>query len=248
MTGGVAALAGIAGWRSLQGADPDFRIPGPLRAVHETNEAIWSTLMRDDHLATEYPISEASVLRVNGLHGIRDDIDLDTWEITVLGPDGEQLGTHALDDIKALPWHEMTIEHKCIEGWSQVTNWQGARFSDFFALYQDRLPDDITHVFLQTPDGEYYVSVDMATMQHPQTLLAYDNFGEAISDRHLRLAGNGDQADQAHRIDPVPARSGRRLLGRTGLRLVRRPVTLAGTKVPMWSTVVRAHSVHDIGG
>lgn len=191
ITGGVAALAGVAGWRSLQGADPDFRIPGPLRAVHEMNEAIWSTLMRDDHLATEYPISEASVLRVNGLHGIRDDIDLDTWEITVLGPDGEQLGTHTLDDIKALPWHEMTIEHKCIEGWSQVTNWQGARFSDFFALYQDRLPDDITHVFLQTPDGEYYVSVDMATMQHPQTLLAYDNFGEAISDRNgapVRLA------------------------------------------------------------
>ena len=40
-------------------------------------------------------------------------------------------------------------------------------------------------------DGAYYVSVDMATMRHPQTLLAYDNFGEPISDRNgapLRLA------------------------------------------------------------
>lgn len=191
LTGGAAALAGFAGWRGVQGSEADFRIPGVLRNVHEANESIWSALFRDDHLAREFPISQASILRVNGLHGIRDEIDLDAWEMTVLGPDGEQLGTHTLDDVKALPWHEMTIEHKCIEGWSQVTNWQGARFSDFHALYADQLPDDITDVYIETPDGDYYVSVDMATMQHPQTLLAYDNFGEPISDRNgapLRLA------------------------------------------------------------
>lgn len=191
LTGGAAALAGFAGWRGVQGSDVDHRIPGVLRDVHELNESIWSTLFREDHLAKEFPISEASVLRVNGLHGIRDEIDLASWAMTVLGPDGEPLGTHTLDNIRALPRHEMTIEHKCIEGWAQVTNWQGARFSDFLALYEDRLPDDISDVYLETPDGDYYVSVDMATMRHPQTLLAYDNFGAPISDRNgapLRLA------------------------------------------------------------
>ena len=173
LTTGVAAVAGFVGFRNLQSAELDNRIPGPLRDVHELNESIWSALFRDDHLAEEFPISEASILRVNGRHGIRDELDLDSWQLNVLGPDGEQLGTHTLDDIKALPWHEMTIEHKCIEGWAQVTNWQGARFSDFMALYEDQLTGDISDVYLETPDGDYYVSVDMATMRHPQTLLAY---------------------------------------------------------------------------
>ena len=191
LTGGAAALVGFAGWRGVQNDAPNSRDLGVLRDVHELNESIWSSLFREDHLAKEFPISQASVLRVNGLHGIRDEIDLASWEMTVLGPDGELLGTHTLEDIKALPWNEMTIEHKCIEGWSQVTNWQGARFSDFLALYEDQLPDDISDVYLETPDGDYYVSVDMATMRHPQTRLAYDNFGEPISDRNgapLRLA------------------------------------------------------------
>ena len=191
LTTGVAAAAGFVGFRNLQSAELDNRIPGPLRDVHELNESIWSALFRDDHLAEEFPISEASILRVNGRHGIRDELDLDSWQLNVLGPDGEQLGTHTLDDIKALPWHEMTIEHKCIEGWAQVTNWQGARFSDFMALYEDQLTGDISDVYLETPDGDYYVSVDMATMRHPQTLLAYDNFGEPIRELNgapLRLA------------------------------------------------------------
>ncbi|MEM9203945.1 MAG: molybdopterin-dependent oxidoreductase [Actinomycetota bacterium] len=192
LTGGVTAAAGWFAFRNVQSADLDRRLPGPLRDIHELNESIWSSLFREDHLAQEFPISQASVLQINGRLGIRNDpLDLDTWQMNVLGPDGEQLGTHTLDDIKALPWHEMTIEHKCIEGWAQVTNWQGARFSDFLALYEGQLPDDITDVYLETPDGEYYVSVDMATMRHPQTLLAYDNFGEPISELNgapLRLA------------------------------------------------------------
>ena len=191
ITGGVAAVGGWFTFRNIQSADLVDRAPGPLRDIHELNESIWSSLFREDHLAKEYDISEASILRVNGRHGLRSELDLEGWELTVLGPDGEQLGTHTLDDIKALPWNEMTIEHKCIEGWAQVTNWQGARFSDFLALYEDQLPDDISDVYIETPDGDYYVSVDMATMRHPQTLLAYDNFGEPISELNgapLRLA------------------------------------------------------------
>ncbi|MEM9464484.1 MAG: molybdopterin-dependent oxidoreductase [Actinomycetota bacterium] len=191
LTGGVTAAAGFVAFRNVQSADLDNRLPGPLRDIHELNESVWSRLFRGDHLAKEFPLSQASVLQINGRHGIRDELDMGSWQLNVLGPDGEALGTHTLDDIKALPWHEMTIEHKCIEGWAQVTNWQGARFSDFLALYEDQLPGDISDVYLETPDGGYYVSVDMATMRHPQTLLAYDNFGEPIADLNgapLRLA------------------------------------------------------------
>lgn len=191
LVGGAASFAGFRGWRWIQDQPEVDNIPQVLRDGHELNESIWSTLFRDGHDARTFDRSSASILRVNGLLGIRDEIDLDAWQLEVFGPDGTQLGTHTLDDIRALPTHEMTIEHKCIEGWAQITNWQGARFSDFMALYADRLPGDISHVYLETPDGRYYVSVDIETMRHGQTLLAYDNLGVPISDRNgapLRLA------------------------------------------------------------
>lgn len=191
LVGGVAGFAGFRGWRWIQDQPEVDNIPQVLRDGHELNESIWSALFREDHQARTFDRSSASVLRVNGRHGIREEIDLEAWRLEVFGPDGTRLGTHTLDDIKSLPAHEMTIEHKCIEGWAQITNWGGARFSDFMALYADQLPDDISDVYLETPDGRYYVSVDIETMRHDQTLLAYDNLGFPISDRNgapLRLA------------------------------------------------------------
>ncbi len=189
LTGGAAMAAGFLGWRWIQGQPTDNRIPQVLRASHERNEAIWSSLFRDDHLAPTYPRSESSILRFNGRHGVEDEIDLDNWRLAVANQDGTNLGSHELDDIKALPKYEMTIEHKCVEGWSQITTWAGARFSDFAEQYSDQL--DRKYVGMVTPDRNYYVGVDMATMLHPQTLLAYEMLGEPLDQRRgapLRLA------------------------------------------------------------
>ncbi|HZH35305.1 MAG TPA: molybdopterin-dependent oxidoreductase [Pyrinomonadaceae bacterium] len=94
-----------------------------------------------------------------------------------------------LDDIKALPRVEMTTELKCIEGWSAVVNWTGIRFSDFAAKFAP--PESTPYVSLVTPDGGYYVGMDMASMMHPQTLLAYEMNGAPLTLPHgapLRLA------------------------------------------------------------
>jgi hypothetical protein len=74
-------------------------------------------------------------------------------------------------DIKALPRTEMITELKCIEGWSTITHWAGARFADFVAKFK---PDAMKYVSLVTPDGGYYVGMDMQSMMHPQTLLCYE--------------------------------------------------------------------------
>jgi DMSO/TMAO reductase YedYZ molybdopterin-dependent catalytic subunit len=110
--------------------------------------------------------------------------------------------TVTLDDIKRLPRVEMTTEHKCIEGWSTIVNWAGARFSDFAAAYnlatRDGTPPDIRnrprdlvrYVSLETPDGGYYVGIDMESALHPQTLLCYEMGGKPLAIEHgapLRL-------------------------------------------------------------
>lgn len=190
LTGAAATLAALAGWRWLQTGPEDNNIPVPLREGHEFNEALWRRL--SGRTAPTFDRRRSSMMRVNGRHGIRNEIDLSAWDLTVLGPDGSELGRHVLDDITALPKVELTIEHKCVEGWSHIVTWGGARFSDFAALYADRLGPNLTdYVALVTPDREYYVGLDMASMLHPQTLLAYELEGEPLTQDHgapLRLA------------------------------------------------------------
>ncbi len=93
-----------------------------------------------------------------------------------------------LDDIKQLPRVEMITELKCIEGWSIVVQWAGARFSDFIEKYK---PQYSKYVSITTPDEGYYVGWDMPSILHPQTLLAYEINGEPLSLEHgapLRIA------------------------------------------------------------
>jgi len=108
-----------------------------------------------------------------------------------------------LEDIRALPRVEMTTELKCIEGWSTIVNWAGARFSDFAARYQPptragggapdvrgRPQDLVRYVGMETPDGGYYVGMDMPSALHPQTLLCYEMNGQPLTPAHgapLRL-------------------------------------------------------------
>jgi hypothetical protein len=93
-----------------------------------------------------------------------------------------------LEDIKALPRHEFVTEFKCIEGWSYFMKWAGARFSDFYTKYP---PGGKTeYIALETPDGEYYVSIDLPAALHPQTLLCYEMNGQPLPLDHgapLRL-------------------------------------------------------------
>lgn len=107
-----------------------------------------------------------------------------------------------LADIQALPRVEMTTEFKCVEGWSTIVNWTGARLADFIARYQpqtrnnsqpdarNRPQDLVQYVSMVTPDGGYYVGLDMPSAMHLQTLLAYEMNGLPLNLAHgapLRL-------------------------------------------------------------
>lgn len=190
--GGAAALAGVVGWRWLQGRPADNGIPDVLRAGHEANESLWRAISREQALAPTFDRSESSILRVNGRRGLDDEIDLDTWSLQVLAPDGKTLGRHTLDEITVLPKVEMTVEHKCVEGWSHIVTWGGTPFANFAELYREDLGGELPKfVSLHTPDRRYYVGLDIESMRNPQMLLAWELEGEALSQEHgapLRLA------------------------------------------------------------
>jgi DMSO/TMAO reductase YedYZ molybdopterin-dependent catalytic subunit len=110
--------------------------------------------------------------------------------------------TLTLKQIQALPHVEQITELFCIEGWSIVQKWKGVRFRDFAAKYpppnaDGSAPDVINHpenlvpyVAMETPDGGYYVGLDMQSALHPQTLLCWEMNGKPLTQEHgapLRL-------------------------------------------------------------
>lgn len=188
IVGGAAALAGVLGWRWLGGQREVDNIPALLRAGHRTNESVWRTLHNSDALAPTFPVSASAMPRANGRHGLEPELDPETWSLAVLDADGAELDRLDLEDVRAFEKVEMVTELKCIEGWSQVVHWGGARFSDVAAKYPQAA--EAEYVGLATPDGEYAVGMDATSMMHPQTLLCYEMQGGPLVPAHgapLRL-------------------------------------------------------------
>jgi DMSO/TMAO reductase YedYZ molybdopterin-dependent catalytic subunit len=138
------------------------------------------------------------------MEGLEGEFDPAKWTLAVggLAGRGDDL-ILTLDDIRKLPRTEMITEFKCIEGWSTIVHWAGVRFSDFAAKYPpktrngsqpdvtERAHELVQYVSINTPDEKYYVGWDLASILHPQTLLAYEMNGEPLTPEHgapLRLA------------------------------------------------------------
>ena len=190
LTGGLATLAGAGAWGWLRSRRPDDDLPWPLRLALRGNEQLTRDYFSEARLARTFAPADVESPRQNGDIGIEDDVEPD-WKLSVSGITGsDEPLSLTLDDIKALPKIEMITELKPIEGWSRIIKWGGARFRDFVGKYAPRQADPNAHVALRTPDGEYYVGLDMASALHPQTLLCYEMNGGPLAPEHgapLRL-------------------------------------------------------------
>lgn len=210
LVGAAAALLGYGGWRWLKTSAEDVDgIPWPLRRSHEFNEHLARNYFSTARLAPTFPRHLANLPRANGDIGLDvEDFESAEWRLEVVNltdsakEEIEPSLSLGLEDIKALPRVEEVTELKCIEGWSQVVHWAGARFSDLADKYQlatrsgapfdveNKATDLVPYVSLETPDGVYYVGLDIESALHPQTLLCYEMDGEPLTLEHgapLRL-------------------------------------------------------------
>lgn len=187
LTGLGAATLGVAGITGLN-VTPDRRIPSVMRSVMDFNGDLWQALYREQALAATFDHSEAEDLIFNGRWGVRDSdgeplpLDLENYRVEVAGPGDEVLASMTIDEIQELPYEEMTVVHKCVEGWSQKVTWGGTRFSNFAAMFPEMM--QLPVVGLQTPDNVYHVSLDMDSMLHPQTLITWDMNREPLTSDH----------------------------------------------------------------
>ena len=84
----------------------------------------------------------------------------------------------SLADLRALPSRTQITRHDCVEGWSAIGKWQGARLS---AVLDAVIPAaNARYVVFHCADpmeeggtSPYYESIDMDDAYHEQTILAY---------------------------------------------------------------------------
>lgn len=197
---GLASLAPFGIWKWISQQPREDRLPWFMRRVLGQNEKLAQAYFSHARLIPTFDKSRAAAqVRINGRAGLKTPIDLNTWRLEVKYS-GKSLSL-TLDDIQKLPKHEIVFEFKCIEGWSQIQHWGGARLSDFLQQYQLGIrpgasssspakEDWYKYIGLQTPDGGYYVGIDMDSALHPQTLLCYEMNGKPLETLHgapLRL-------------------------------------------------------------
>ncbi len=187
---GLAAAGAVGGYEWLTHAKEDNGQPWPERRVLDANGRLWRAYVNNRHLMPSYSTDQIQYLKVNGDVGLGQDFDPGAWKLRVqTGVPGEQFDLH-LFDIQSLPRYQMITRFCCIEGWSVITQWAGARFSDFTKKYFPAARPLPQYVYMATPDEEYYVGLDLKSALHPQTLLAYEQNGKPLEAAHgapLRL-------------------------------------------------------------
>ena len=92
--------------------------------------------------------------------------------------------------------HDQITRFVCVEGWSAIAWWSGLSFDDLLRAYPPksqakwaRVESSVNLDNSGNPDP-YFVSIDLATARHPQTLLATHHDGQPLTVEHgapLRL-------------------------------------------------------------
>jgi DMSO/TMAO reductase YedYZ molybdopterin-dependent catalytic subunit len=96
----------------------------------------------------------------------------------------------SLAELRAQPARAQITRHDCVEGWSSIGKWTGAKLGPL--LDKAGLKPQARYIVLHCMDsldpapdgsGQYYESIDLIDAYHQQTILAYD-----MNDRPLPVA------------------------------------------------------------
>jgi len=85
----------------------------------------------------------------------------------------------SIAELRKLPSRTQITRHDCVEGWSAIGKWKGARLSALLEATHLRPNARYVVFYCADPmedDGTslYYESIDLEDAFHPQTILAYD--------------------------------------------------------------------------
>ncbi len=148
------------------------------------DDDVAEALSSSDRAVPTYSLSQAARELQNNYDGQTPDPSyIPDWHLTVEGLASGKAETLTAQDIQNLVTHyggrhDQVTRLVCVEGWSMIAGWGGLRFADFLRTYPPmpsakwaRL-DSSVNLDSDGNSDPYYVSVDLPTARHPQTLLA----------------------------------------------------------------------------
>jgi DMSO/TMAO reductase YedYZ molybdopterin-dependent catalytic subunit len=203
--GAVAALAGAGSLlpqetltrfglrRNLNSPGKEWLLNGALRLDDDVAGALYSP----SRTVPTYTKSQITSLKNNYNGATPDPGYIAGWHLTL---DGLASGVSVTLDIRSLMTrfsiHEQITRLVCVEGWSAIAWWAGLRFDDLLCAYPPmsqakwaRVESSVNLDASGSPDP-YFMSLDLATARHPQTLLATHFNGKPLTVDHgapLRL-------------------------------------------------------------
>ena len=154
-------------------------------------------LYSKDHLVPTYNKSQITPLKNNYNGATPDPSYIPEWRVTLDGlASGLSISLSTRNLLASFRLHEQITRLVCVEGWSAVAWWAGLRFDDLLRAYPPmtqakfaRMESSVNLGPWRNPDP-YYVSLDLSTARHPQTLLATHLNGKPLTVEHgapLRL-------------------------------------------------------------
>ena len=171
----------------LTGPNRERALDRVLAFDDDVAEALYSK----DRRVRTYPRSRVTPLR-NNYHGRTPGPEyLATWTLGLSGLHAGREEHLPLGELlHRIPHREQVTRLVCVEGWSAVAWWGGIRFADLLAAFPPApgarwaaMRSSVSLDARGRPEP-YYVSIDLDTARHPQTLLATHQDGRPLSLAH----------------------------------------------------------------
>lgn len=198
----LSGLAAAAGGAVLSACDKLTMNPGvqkTLAGAEGLTRRAQRLVTNRTALAAEFLESEISPdFRANGSTAPGDpeyralvEGGFADWRLVIDGLVERPLSL-SLAELRAQPARTQITRHDCVEGWSAIGKWGGARLGPL--LDKAMLKDDVRYIVFHcadtldpnAPEGlaRYYESIDLIDAYHPQSILAYDMNGEPLAVKH----------------------------------------------------------------
>ena len=170
-----------------------------LKSAQHLSHAAHKVVAPRPAMAQEFgPEKIAQTFRGNGTLSPRDadyvalrDAGFADYRLTVGGLVARPVEL-TLAQLRAMPSRTQITRHDCVEGWSCIGKWKGARLAPILDMVEPkpeakfvlfRCFDSMDGPSLDGRDSRYYESIDLDEAHHEQTILAYE-----LNDKALPIA------------------------------------------------------------
>lgn len=184
----LTRAAGAIGLAFLAGCDRLSRtdwFPRVLGSAETLNQKVHHLIGPRKSMAAEFteadlsPVFPSNGTSNPGSSGYRylAEHEFRRWKLEVAGL-VEHPATFSLAELRELPSRTQITRHDCVEGWSAIGKWKGAKLSALLDHVRPLPKARYVMFFCADPmdraGHKYYESIDMEDAYHPQTILAYE--------------------------------------------------------------------------